>query len=421
VKEANGRGQVAEGQRDVLQDEAAVRRTVEARLLETYRRWGYREVGTPTLELLEEVLPGAGGSDRDDLYKLIDRRGRILALRPDMTTPIARLVGTHLTEQPLPLRLCYSAPVFRYQPQGAGRPHEVLQSGVELVGASGPEADAEVIALTVEALRAGGLDSFAVSLSDSRLLPGIMKHCGVDNGVQNQLRRALADRDLVGYERAVRALSLDAERERLLLLPAGLGDAREWDSMLADLDNREAREALEAMKQVTALLERYSVTVPIHLDLGLVRGLDYYTGLIFEAFAPGSGYPVAGGGRYDRLLQAFGPDRPATGFALDVGLLLQALGRADDSGLRRPGPEVVIVAGEGQQTLAFERAQAFRRAGRSAVVWHGRPEDAQVYAEGQGSQCVALDAMGGDLSPLPPGRLRPRAGPSVAAAPAGIH
>lgn len=421
MNEANGRSQVADGLRDVLQDEAAARRILEARLLETYRRWGYCEVATPTLEMLEAVLPGTGDPDRDNLYKFIDRRGRILVLRPDMTTPIARLVGTHLTGQPLPLRLCYSAPVFRYQRQGTGRPHEVLQSGVELVGAAGTEADAEVVALAVEGLQAAGLHTLAVSLSHSRLLPGIMHECGVEPQAQAGLRQALADRDLVSYERMVRALRLDAESERLLLLPTRLGGDEEAAALLARLKSGEAREALASMRQVTQRLERWHLAAPVRTDLGLVRGLDYYTGLIFEVFTPGSGYPVAGGGRYDRLLRAFGQDLPATGFALDVGLLLQAVGRSPDPGFRRPGPEVVIVAGDGQETLAFQRAQAFRRVGRPAVVWHGRPEDAQAYARGQGSHCVVLDALGGDPVPLKSEPARPLRGPALSATQAGIH
>lgn len=419
MKPVFGRGQVPEGLRDVLFEEAAARRELEGRLLETYHRWGYREVATPTLELLDAVLPGAGGLVQDELYKLIDRRGRILALRPDMTTPIARLVGTHLTAYPLPLRLGYSAPVFRYQDQGNGRPHEVWQSGVELVGAGGAESDAEVIGLAAEALHSAGLRSFALSLSHSRILPGIMEQCQVAPEARPRLRQALVDRDLVGYGQAVRELGLPAGRQALMLMPTALLEARQAAQLLEhELQQAEALQAVAEVRRVLSLLDQYGPDLPVQFDLGLTRGLDYYTGIIFEAYAPGSGFAVAGGGRYDRLLRAFGEDLPATGFALDLDLLLSILMRTREAATRS-GLDLVIAAEAGQEPQAFARAQAFRRAGRAVVVWTGDAAGAAEFAARQGAQCVLLDALGGELAP-PASRNRAGGRPLLTTT-AGIH
>lgn len=418
-----GRGQMPEGVRDLLFGEAAARRRLEAVLLETYRRWGYREVATPTFELWDNLSPGASGQIQAELYKLVDRRGRVLALRPDMTTPIARLVGTHLQGYPLPLRLCYSAPVFRYQNSYSAKPHEVRQSGVELVGQAGPEGDAEAMALAAEALRAAGLNTFAFSLSHSRILDGIMEQCGVGAEAGQVLRSLLAGRDLVGYEQAVRALGLSPGATGLLLLATSLGDAGAVGATLQEaLDNPEALAALAEVEGALARIRQLALNVPVNLDLGLVRGLDYYTGLVFEAYVPGSGLPVGGGGRYDLLLRSFGRDLPATGFALDVDQLLAALERQNPAATvsEGNGPELVIVAPPGGESLAASRAQAFRRAGRSVVVWYGEPAAAAAFAASQGPRCRLLDAESGGTPADAVKRTR-ALGPAASALIGGIH
>ncbi|MHB9144820.1 MAG: ATP phosphoribosyltransferase regulatory subunit [Symbiobacteriia bacterium] len=345
MKPNQGRGQLPEGVRDVLYGEAASRRHLEGILLDTYGRWGYHEVATPTLELLDNMLPGLSGQAQDELYKLVDRRGRVLALRPDMTTPIARLAGTHLQQAEPPIRLCYSAPVFRYTGGNSARPHEVRQSGVELLGEPGCQGDAEVIALVAAALRAAGVTTFALSLSHCRILDGILEQCGLSATAAAGLRQALLDRDLVRYEQAVQALGLPAADADLLMLATALGNLEQVGGALAErLQASSAQQALVEVRQVVRRFKELGVRVPVHLDLGLMRGLDYYTGLVFEAYVPGSGLPVGGGGRYDLLLRSFGRDLAATGFALDVDLLLAA--RERQAG-RRQSTEVPFPALQG--------------------------------------------------------------------------
>src|SRR5207244_2997015 len=167
--------EVPPGMRDLLPGEAARARGVTDRLLARLRRWGYREVATPTIEYFDTLVRGEGTEAGDRLFKLVDRGGELLALRPEMTTPVARLITTHLRGRPLPLRLAYAGQVFRGSETGSGRLREFPQVGCELIGADTLEADAEIVALAVDALAASGAAECSVSLGHVGFLRGILE------------------------------------------------------------------------------------------------------------------------------------------------------------------------------------------------------------------------------------------------------
>ena len=170
------RTQVPDGARDRLPAEAAAMRRLSARLDGVFRAWGYREVSPPVIEYLEAVSVGAASwGRREDLYQLFDRKGRTLALRPDMTTPIARLVATRLADEPLPLRLSYFSPVFRHRELRAGATSEIWQAGVEPVGVPGEVADAEVISLACAAVKAAELEGFRIGLGHVGIVEGLLR------------------------------------------------------------------------------------------------------------------------------------------------------------------------------------------------------------------------------------------------------
>lgn len=329
--------QIPYGTRDFLPREAARKRVVEAGLAQLFGKWGYDEVVTPTFEYLETLLVGAASGVDQHMFKFLDKNNRILALRPDMTTPIARTAATRMQEVGEPLRLFYLTNVFRYELAQAGRQCEFYQAGVELLGAPGPAADAEVIALAVEAMREAGLTSFQISLGQVDFINGIMAESELDVVQRQQVKAAIARRDLVGLGEILTASGLSADMQKFLKsIPVLHGRQEVLDQAYKMAPNEVSRAALDNLTDIVRLLTSYGVEQYVNFDLGLIRDLDYYTGMVFEGYTPGLGFPLCGGGRYDNMLASFGSASPATGFALGIERVLLAL---DRQGLSTPATE----------------------------------------------------------------------------------
>ncbi|MBO8142519.1 MAG: ATP phosphoribosyltransferase regulatory subunit [Firmicutes bacterium] len=327
------RRMIPRGTRDFLPPEAARKRALETALKETFSRWGYGEVITPTVEFFECLSLGDGPELVEKMYRLFDREGHTLALRPEVTTPIGRIVATRLREEPLPIRLFYVANVFRYEEPQAGRQREFWQAGVELVGALGPDADAEIVALAVRALEAAGLRDFRVDIGQVGYVNGLLEDGNLGPGGRRALRRALLRRDYVALEEALSASGLSPARRRLLAELPRLRGREEVVRKAAELaDNPRSRAAADNLMAVYQALAAHGVQDRVYVDLGMVKDFDYYTGMVLEGYTPELGFPVCTGGRYDNLIGRFGYDCPATGFVVGVERLMMALD-AQGSGL----------------------------------------------------------------------------------------
>jgi ATP phosphoribosyltransferase regulatory subunit len=303
---APSRTAIPPGTRDVLPEEMRELREISTRMRATFEEAGYGEVHTPALEY-EEVLRRGEESAAGARYRTFDERGDVLALRSDMTIPIARVVGTRYTDASPPFRFCYFAHAWRAVERGVGEPREFLQGGLELIGADGPEGDAEVVALTIAALDAAGLRRHRVGIGDGSLYRTLLRSSGVPETDHLPMLECLSRRDLVGLERRIAAVDgLDpGPRAVLVELPALRGGP----------------EVLERAPGLQVLHERLAergVADRVIFDLGLVRELGYYTGAVFEVYDPAVGFALGGGGRYDELLGRFGRPLPACGVALDL-------------------------------------------------------------------------------------------------------
>ena len=254
---------------------------------------------------------GAGGAL--PAYRVVDDHGAVLALRSDMTVPIARVVATRYAKTEPPMRFCYFANAFRSVRPHRGQQREFLQAGVELIGAPGPAGTAEALRVLCAALDATGLQHYRVGLGDASLYPALLQRAGVPVEAHTAILHELSTRDFVGLERRLRELELSAEdRERLLAVPQVRGGAEVLSEDASGL-----REVLDLLPE--------SVRGRVIFDLGLVRDLSYYTGAVFEVYDPALGQPIGGGGRYDDLLARFGRPLPAVGFAITVDSLHVAL------------------------------------------------------------------------------------------------
>jgi ATP phosphoribosyltransferase regulatory subunit len=299
------------GTRDVLPDEMREVRAISTRMRAVFEDAGYGEVHTPALEY-EEVLRRGEERAAGARYRTFDEQGDVLALRSDMTIPIARVVATRYADAEPPLRFCYFAHAWRAVERGVGEPREFLQGGLELIGAAAPEGEAEVLALTIAALEEAGLRRHRVGVGDGSLYRGLLRELGVDEEQHLPLLECLSDRDLVGLDMLVSRLDGLGERERSLLvrLPELRGGV--------DVLDRAEGVALEGLRELHELLAERGVADRVIFDLGLVRELGYYTGAVFEVYDPAVGFALGGGGRYDDLLGRFGRPLPACGVGLDL-------------------------------------------------------------------------------------------------------
>ncbi len=315
-----------EGVRDLLFADAAAFQSMEDSLQATWSAWGYREIRLPTFEYADTLATDVGATVDAEMYRFFDRHGRTLALRPDMTIPTARAVGTRLYSQPMPLRLAYIGSVFRYEPPRAGRQHEFAQAGVELIGAPGAAADAESIALAVAALKAVGLPQFRITVGHVGFFRGLLTALALPERLALRVREAVdrkAEAELGMILREAPGLPPLA-RNALLTLPR----LTNGPSVLAHAEticlNTAMMQALSDLRAVAELLSAYGVADAVSYDLAEVRDLDYYTGITFEGFAPGLGAQLVSGGRYDELVGHFGPPLPAVGWALILDRVLLA-------------------------------------------------------------------------------------------------
>ena len=301
------------GTRDVLPEEMRELRAICDRMRDRFEAAGYGEIHTPALEY-EEVLRRGEERAAGARYRTFDEEGNVLALRSDMTIPTARVVATRYRDVEPPLRFCYFARAWRAVERGVGEPREFLQGGLELLGVSAPEAEAEVVGLTIAGLEEAGLRRHRVGVGDGSLYRMLLEALGVPSDAHLGLMECLSRRDLVGLDRRVVELGLGEREHELLVRLPELRGGRE----VLERADRLVGEAVDGLRALHELLEERGVADRVIFDLGLVRELGYYTGAVFEVYDPAVGFALGGGGRYDELLGRFGRPLPACGLALDV-------------------------------------------------------------------------------------------------------
>ena len=356
------------GFRDLLPAEAEVLREAQESLLEEMRRWGYRHVITPLVESMDVLEMGLGVDQRRRLFKFTDARGDIVALVGERTVPVARLVAGKLRAASLPLRLCYAGPVLSTDEGRFQQRRETYQVGAELVGAPGPVADAEVIALAARCLEATGIRRYQIDVGHAEFFHGIMDAVRLPDEVKSEVRGVLAARDFVALEALLEDTPLkSAEHELLLKFPALRGGPEILEAAGALVRNRRSEQALAELAQLRELLLAHGIGDVVNLDLGAIRDFDYYTGIIFEGYGPDFGRPVAQGGRYDSLLSRFGRPAPATGFMVQLDLVSEMLTRAPRPPAL-PRLDAAVAWSEGGLNTALRLGSTLRLFGMRAVV-----------------------------------------------------
>ncbi|MFL5871536.1 MAG: ATP phosphoribosyltransferase regulatory subunit [Solirubrobacterales bacterium] len=303
------------GTRDILPDEMRELRRLSLALVEAFERFGYGEVATPTIEY-EEVLARGDERGAPVAYRFFDQSGELLALRSDMTIPIARLVANRFATAEPPFRLCYLARAYRAIRPQRGHMREFTQAGVELIGATAPAGTAEVIEVLSAALDAAGLTRAVIGLGDAYLYRQVLAELGVAERDADAILARLAAHDLVGLEAEVRALGLEPGVAGVLIALPSLRGGPEVLERARALGGEAVSRAIARLAATYEAAAARGVAGRVSLDLGLLRDLGYYTGAILEVYDPALGHVLGGGGRYDELMGRFGRPLPAVGFAL---------------------------------------------------------------------------------------------------------
>jgi len=378
------------GTRDFLPQEAAEKRAIETALAGTFAKWGYDEVVTPTIEYLDTLTIGNGSVLEPHMFKFFDKNNRTLALRHEMTTPIARMAASRLKNADLPLKLAYISSVYRYEQAQTGRQCEFYQAGVELMGVPNAAADAEVIALAIEGLQQSGLQNFQICLGQVAFINGVMQQVKLTAKIQSAIKYAMEKRDLVGLGNIIDDTDLPEGSKNLLKqIPLLHGQEEMLKKAYDMIVNEQSKRALDNLQEIFNLLKVYGVADYVSFDLGVIRDFGYYTGMVFEAYTPGLGFPICGGGRYDHMLSDFGNACPATGFAMGIERIMLALER---QGLRKAMVEkdIYVAYQEGKASQAIEKVMELRLAGKTAELALRAQDKAAAQKDGQARKCKQL-------------------------------
>ncbi|MFP4016052.1 MAG: ATP phosphoribosyltransferase regulatory subunit [Halanaerobiales bacterium] len=377
------------GMRSYLPEVATELKNIENDIMDVFELWGYQPIKTPTLEYFESLTEGMGRTLDKKLYKFIDYEGNILALRPEMTAPIARTLSTRLNEVELPLRLSYNASVFRYDQPQTGKNREIYQLGVEFIGEKNYLADAETIILAIESLQNTGIKDFKIDVGHAAFLNGIIKELKLDEYIEYELKSFLNKKDLVGLNNYIEDLDIPDKKvlKRIPLLRGGL-EILEDAGLL--VNNPDSNQALENLRKIYSYLDSYGFADYITFDLGLSRGFDYYTGVVFEGFTEKLGYTICGGGRYDNLLRKFsGIKIPAIGFAIGIERVRLALKR-QKYGFKKYTIDEYIIFNEGTEELALSTAKKMRSRGLVTVVTAAFEQSAEQVNKKEKSNKTAI-------------------------------
>lgn len=371
------------GLRDTLPEAEQGIEKLEATCRQELSLWGYEFIKTPALEYAETIGRTSAIAD-SELFKFLDAEGHPVVLRPDMTTPIARIVASSLRDRPLPLRLGYTAALYRSQKKEGGHPSEFEQAGAELIGDASPYADVEVIALMMRMLVRSGLRSIRLVVGHVGFVNAFFYDLVKDRATVDQLRNLLYNKNDVGFRSCVASLRLPPDKSERL---NAFIDSRRMNNketldylkMLTDGSATPVRSYYHHIVTLVDLLEANDPAGSFDLDITLVPHLSYYTGFVFQGFGGGSGFPISSGGRYDDLLAKFGRPLPATGFGIRLDRLMSAV-----SGdlIHHEARAKAIIYDRDHMQEAMQQADRSRAAGEPVVLQHvGGIEDIEAFSQ----------------------------------------
>ena len=357
-----------EGVRDIYGEECSRKKRLQKELHQVFSRYGYEDIETPGFEYFEVFSNEVGTIPSKDLYKFFDREGNTLVLRPDFTPSVSRACATYFNPEKEVVSLCYTGNTFINNSSFRGRLKETTQMGVERMGDDSPEADAEILAMTVECLLATGLTEFQVSVGQVDYYKAIFAQTGMSQEEEEELRELISQKNYFGVEELVKNKNMDKSLARVLSqLPQMFGSTEVLEKAKSLTDNPQALKAVARLEEIYELLKVYGYEKYVTFDFAMLSKYHYYTGVIFKAFSYGVGDAIVKGGRYDKLLGCFGKSAPAIGFAVVIDDLLLSLERQNGTYQEKPVVQKITYT-ESNYTEKLKTAQALRSEGRRVAL-----------------------------------------------------
>lgn len=317
-----------EGVRDLYGKEYAAKLVLQEKVMKSIQLYGYENIQTPTFEFFDVFSEEIGTTSSRELYKFFDKEGNTLVLRPDFTPSMARCAAKYFMEQNVPIRFCYSGNTFINNTNLQGKLKELTQMGAELIGDDSVYADAEMIMMVIDTLKASGLTKFQVSIGEVEYFKGICRHAGLDSETEMEIRDFISEKNFFAAEEMMIEKGISENDREAILQVREFYQVEETLAKAKELASNEmSRNAISRLEALYALLKGYGVEEYVSFDLGMLSKFHYYTGVIFKAYTYGVGDAIVTGGRYDTLLGRFGKDAAAIGFMVLIDDLMEALYR----------------------------------------------------------------------------------------------
>lgn len=373
-----------EGTRDTLFEDCIARRKTEKCLKDLFTSRGYSEVVTPGIEFYDVFNSPEHGIPQERMYKLTDLKGRILTVRPDLTMPIARLAATRLKGHSLPFRLFYNQSVYMINPALSGRSDEVVQAGIELIGAGPGKTDLEVIATAAEALEACGVSDYRIEIGHIGFFNSLIKKLNLPEDEKDEIRFLIESKNYPALNDKLDKYENREVASALKALPALFGGEEVFEKAKELFAGKE----LSYLKKLYKDLKQLGFADKISLDLGIVTRNDYYTGIVFKGYLKGFGSTALVGGRYDTLLSDYGVNLPAVGFGIDVDAVA---GMMDYEGNKLEPSDVLVFSEEGYEVKGLLQIKRLTDAGfKAELSVFDTFEESQKYAKEKGIENIYI-------------------------------
>ena len=394
------RKQLPDGVQDYMPRECAIKRGLEEKLRQELKANGFKEVETPAFEYFDVFSKGIGAYMQEKMIKFFDLKGRILSLRPDITVPIARMVGTHDMAAGAPLRLFYIQDAYSAGGYTIAQRGEYTEAGAEYIGRAGSGADAEMIAMAIRMMLVSGVRDFKLDIGQVGYFKGIVEDMGLSDDNMEAIRSLVDSKNSIELEFTLDNLGISGDtKERIMALPGLFGGAEVIAEAERLVSNETSLKALANLSEVYDALCKMGYSKYITLDLGMLHKLGYYSGVVFRGLTSELGFPVLSGGRYDTLLGEFGEPAPAIGFAMGIKRILITLerqGRLDEQ-----TEEYTVIASDMDSIVqANTHADKLRKQGEK-VIFLLDPTDDEIKA-------MSNDAQTAQIYSYKNGRLAPR-------------
>lgn len=354
-----------DGVRDLYNEEYKKKLDIQNKLHQVFAEYGCLDIQTPTFEYFDVFSNQIGTTPSKDLFKFFDTEGNTVVLRPDFTPSIARCVVKYFEPEEEPVKLCYMGNTFTNASNYQGRLKETTQCGVEYVGDGSAKADAQMLSMVVDCIKAIGIEEFQISVGHAGFFDALLDAASMRRKQANDLRNLLNNKNFLGVEEFVEKLEIEEELKHLFLLLADfditdedLANAKVWSSAYPRI-----AKAMDSLDELNNNLKENGIEKYVSFELGTISNYEYYTGIIFAGYTYGLGEPIVKGGRYDTLLSNFDKDAPAIGFAFVVDQLLTAVNKLSAEKQELAAEERYLTFALGKGRLAKKTLQLFEQIG----------------------------------------------------------